>query len=342
MTFFRQGTMPALDLATGRLLLEAPGRLFLSPNGHGGTLTALADSGLLDQLRQQGIRHVFYFQVDNPLVKVADPAFLGHHIATRAEVSSKVVPKESRRTSSATSCWSTAAARSSSTRDLPEELAQQTDEDGRLRLWAGSPAIHVFDVEFLAQVDAGRRRSRSTSPARRCRTSTTTGTAVQPAKENALKFELFIFDVLPLADRWTVVETSRREEFAPLKNASGRRLAGDVRQAHQRPGRRLAGARPASRCRAAGRRGGGAAGDQPAVRPGRGGAGGEGGPRHGDRRADVLRVKTVVAASREGSVKPRVGRRKPRRCNAARDDHGRRRRHAVLAAQPAASGRSSS
>ena len=45
--FFQQGTMPALDRATGKLLLERPGQLFLSPNGHGGTLTALADSGLL-------------------------------------------------------------------------------------------------------------------------------------------------------------------------------------------------------------------------------------------------------------------------------------------------------
>ena len=80
--FFRQGTMPALDLATGKLLMEAPGRLFLSPDGHGGTLTALASSGLLARLREKGIRHIFYFQVDNPLVKVADPMFLGCHIDT--------------------------------------------------------------------------------------------------------------------------------------------------------------------------------------------------------------------------------------------------------------------
>src|SRR5258708_37576090 len=66
--FFCQGTMPALDLATGKLLMETPGRLFTSPNGHGGTLTALSDSGLLDQVRDRGIRHIFYFQVDNPLV----------------------------------------------------------------------------------------------------------------------------------------------------------------------------------------------------------------------------------------------------------------------------------
>src|SRR5262249_44647340 len=91
--FFQQGTMPALELATGRLLLEAPDRLFLSPDGHGGTLTALATSGLLAKLKARGVKHVFYFQVDNPLVKVADPTFLGHHVHHQAEVSSKVVEK---------------------------------------------------------------------------------------------------------------------------------------------------------------------------------------------------------------------------------------------------------
>ena len=91
--FFRQGTMPALDLATGKLLMEAPGRLFLSPDGHGGTLTALASSGLLARLHEKGIRHIFYFQVDNPLVKVADPTFLGCHIDQRSEASSRVIPK---------------------------------------------------------------------------------------------------------------------------------------------------------------------------------------------------------------------------------------------------------
>ena len=45
--------MPALDAATGKLLLDAPGRLFTGPNGHGGTLIALADSGLLDALSER-------------------------------------------------------------------------------------------------------------------------------------------------------------------------------------------------------------------------------------------------------------------------------------------------
>jgi UDP-N-acetylglucosamine/UDP-N-acetylgalactosamine diphosphorylase len=57
------------------------------------------------------------------------------------------------------------------------------------------------------------------------------GNPVTPERENALKFELFIFDVLPLAERWTAVETSRREEFAPLKNATGADSPERVQQA---------------------------------------------------------------------------------------------------------------
>src|SRR5262249_3791534 len=80
-----QGTTPGRDLATGKLLMESRGRLFLSPNGHGGTLAALRGQGLLDRLRRRGVRQLFYFQVDNPLVKVADPVFLGHHLEAGAE-----------------------------------------------------------------------------------------------------------------------------------------------------------------------------------------------------------------------------------------------------------------
>ena len=91
---FCQGTLPALDMATGKLLLEKRGRIFTSPNGHGGVLAALADSGLLGWLRRQNVKNIFYFQVDNPLVNIADPIFLGHHLAAEAEVSSKIVRKE--------------------------------------------------------------------------------------------------------------------------------------------------------------------------------------------------------------------------------------------------------
>ena len=59
-----------------------------------------------------------------------------------------------------------------------------------------------------------------------------TGERVEPTTENALKFERFIFDVLPLAERWTVVADDRDTEFEPLKNATGPDSPATVRAGH--------------------------------------------------------------------------------------------------------------
>ena len=229
--FFRQGTMPALDMATGRLLRDQPGRLFTSPNGHGGTLTALADSGLLDALGRRGVTQVFYFQVDNPLVKVADPVFLGHHLRANAEVSSKVIPKEGPTDKLGNFVLVDGRCEIIEYSDLPQELAERTDDQGKLWLWAGSPAIHYFSVDFLRRVTRGATRLPFHVARKKVPHVDDAGNPVKPDSENALKFEMFIFDALPLAQRWTVVETPRREEFAPLKNATGADSPRTVKQA---------------------------------------------------------------------------------------------------------------
>lgn len=220
--FFQQGTMPALDLSTGKLLLEAPGKLFLSPNGHGGTLTALTDSGLLATLKAAGIKHVFYFQVDNPLVNVCDPAFAGRHIQADAEVSSKVVFKERPEEKVGILAQVNGKCGIIEYSDMPKAMAEERAADGTLAFRAGNPAIHLFSVTFLERVTSGRQRlafhlARKKvphfDPANRA--------SVTPDKENALKFELFVFDALPMAERWLAVKAKREDEFAPLKNAQG-------------------------------------------------------------------------------------------------------------------------
>jgi UDP-N-acetylglucosamine/UDP-N-acetylgalactosamine diphosphorylase len=47
LRLFVQGEMPAVDRLTGRILLAEPGRVALSPDGHGGTIRALERSGAL-------------------------------------------------------------------------------------------------------------------------------------------------------------------------------------------------------------------------------------------------------------------------------------------------------
>ncbi len=219
---FQQGTMPAVDLSTGKLLLEKPGKLCLSPNGHGGSLTALYDSGFLSRLKNAGIKHVFYFQVDNPLVSVCDPAFVGRHIQAEAEVSSKVVFKEQPEEKVGVLAEVNGRCGIIEYSDMPKGMTEERTADGLLAFRAGNPAIHLFSVAFLERVTTGRQRlpyhlARKKVP----HWNPITGQAVNPAEPNALKFERFVFDALPMAERWLAVEAKREDEFAPLKNAEG-------------------------------------------------------------------------------------------------------------------------
>ena len=153
--FFQQETMPALDLASGKLIMDSPSSLFLGPDGHGGTLTALAKTGLLDLMHSRGIRHIFYFQVDNPLVAIADPQFIGQHIRGESEISSKAIPKDGPHDRLGNFVFIDGKLSMIEYSDLPDELARATNEGGELRISAGNPAIHIFDVHFLQRIAGG-------------------------------------------------------------------------------------------------------------------------------------------------------------------------------------------
>jgi UDP-N-acetylglucosamine/UDP-N-acetylgalactosamine diphosphorylase len=229
--FFQQGTMPAVDIATGRLLLEAPGLLFSSPNGHGGTLTALSESGVLDEITGRGVKHVFYFQVDNPLVKIGDPAFLGKHVAVRSEASSKAIAKAYPKEKMGVLALIDGRCGIVEYSDLPDGLTHKTDAQGRLVYGAGNPAIHLFDLAFLRRVTQGETRLPFHIARKKVPHIDEAGQIVSPAEENALKFEMFVFDALPMAERWLVMESPREEEFSPVKNADGVDSPATARQA---------------------------------------------------------------------------------------------------------------
>lgn len=218
---FEQGTMPAVDAESGELLLAAPDSLALSPDGHGGTVKALSKSGLLERLRNLGVTQLFYAQVDNPLVPLADPEILGHHLRYGSEMTTLVVRKRypSERVGNAVQIDGQAMIIEYS--DLPAEAAELRDADGELKLWAGNIAVHVFNVDFLQQM-----AERSDSlPFHRAHKKVPfvdqTGRQVAPEQPNATKFERFIFDLLPRAERPFFVEGNAAEVFAPVKNADG-------------------------------------------------------------------------------------------------------------------------
>lgn len=218
---FCQGTMPAVDAKTGKLLLAAKDELFLSPNGHGGTVAALADTGAIDHMRRRGIQHLFYLQVDNPLVPIGDAEFIGYHLLAESELTSMAVTKQTPQDKLGNFVAIDGRVEVIEYSDFPSDVAEQCDDTGSLTFWAGSIAVHVFAVDFLQRA----LKLKDALPFHVARKKVphvdASGQLVQPSEPNALKFERFIFDLLPHAKNAIVVEYPEREVFAPLKNASG-------------------------------------------------------------------------------------------------------------------------
>ncbi len=219
--FFRQGRMPAVDFS-GKILLETQGSLALSPDGHGGSLRALARSGALDLMQEEGIDTLSYFQVDNPLVRSIDPAFIGWHLLRGSEMSSKMVPKAYPEEKLGHFCVQKGRLVVIEYSDLPMELQRERDTaTGSLRYEAGSIAIHIIDREFVRRMAGGTGGLPFHRADKKIATVDASGAEVRPAKANGVKFELFVFDALPFARNPVVIETARADDFSPVKNAEG-------------------------------------------------------------------------------------------------------------------------
>ncbi|MDR1611809.1 MAG: UDPGP type 1 family protein [Planctomycetota bacterium] len=216
--FFMQDMAPSLDFE-GRLMLASPSRLAMNPNGHGGSLRGLCSSGALADMRARGIEYIGFFQVDNPLVTIADPRFLGWHVLGGAEMSSKVLEKNAPGEKIGVACVLNGKNAVVEYSDLDEATMNARDATGRLKFWAGSIAIHIGDVSFVERV--GGEALLPWHQARKKVAYFDGEKTVKPDKENAVKFETFVFDAIPFAERSVNLEVRREHEFAPVKNAVG-------------------------------------------------------------------------------------------------------------------------
>jgi len=220
--FFRQGRMPAVDFE-GKIILEAPDAIAMSPDGHGGALRALVRSGAVNRMELAGVDIVSYFQVDNPLVRCIDPAFIGFHLQSGSEMSSKMVPKAYEKEKVGHFCIQNGRLVVVEYSDMPDELTSMRDENGELRFRAGSIAIHLLSREFIRRMGEG--TSDVVLPFHRAEKKIPfvddAGATHKPEQPNGVKFEMFVFDALPFAQNPIVVETKRSDEFSPVKNAEG-------------------------------------------------------------------------------------------------------------------------
>lgn len=220
--FIVQGLVPAVDYE-GKILLAEKGKIAMTPDGHGGSLRALVRSGAVDKMKVQGIDIVSYFQVDNPIVQCIDPAFVGFHVLGQSELSSKMVPKAYALEKVGHFCVQDGTALVVEYSDMPAEMQEETNADGSIRFNAGSVAIHIFDRDFIDRVGGSGESTKL--PFHRADKKIphvdASGETVKPEVPNGVKFEMFVFDALPLAKNPVIIEAARADDFSPVKNAEG-------------------------------------------------------------------------------------------------------------------------
>ena len=216
---FTQRHVPVLN-EEGNLLLDSKHSIAMNPDGHGGVISALQNSGVFDEMAGRRIKYLSYVQVDNPLARVVDPVFLGMHVdqGSSLEASSKCVLKTDPEERVGVFCEVDGNTQVVEYCDLSEEQSASKNDDGSLVLNAGSIALHIFSTDFLNRVAnelpwhvAHKKVSYVNED----------GEQVEPETPNAYKFEKFVFDVLPFSERPIVLQTTREEEFAPIKNKDG-------------------------------------------------------------------------------------------------------------------------
>jgi UDP-N-acetylglucosamine/UDP-N-acetylgalactosamine diphosphorylase len=214
---FQQGTLPNFD-SGGKILLASKARIACSPDGHGGSLKALHRSGALEDMKRRGVELLSYFQVDNPLINIFDPLFIGLHTLDKAEMSSKALIKNGPKEKVGNFCLIDGKVTVIEYSDLSDELAESQNPDGSLVIQLGSIAIHMINRTFVEKLNA---KGFALPLHKAVKKISHIDDQGNPVESDSIKLESFVFDALPLASKSIILETLRNEEFAPTKNATG-------------------------------------------------------------------------------------------------------------------------
>jgi len=225
----QQGTLPNFSF-DGKILLSSNSNIACSPNGHGGSLKALYQSGALEDMKSRGVEFISYFQVDNPLINIFDPLFIGLHALDEAEMSSKALIKTEPKEEFGNCCLVDGKVTVIEYSDLPDELAEKRNPDGSLVFNLGSIAIHIINCTFVERLNVKGFTLPLHRAVKKIPHIDPQGKLIEPAEPNGIKLESFVFDALPLASKSIILQTLRSEEFSPVKNTTGANSPETVRE----------------------------------------------------------------------------------------------------------------
>lgn len=216
--FFPQGTLPSVD-EKGKIILAAKDRISANPDGSGGCFRAFRESGLLDDMTSRGIEYIFFYGVDNALVRVCDPYFIGFAIDSGKDIASKAVLKAHPGEKVGVYAYRNGKPSIIEYTELPHDLALAQDDAGQLRYGSANIVTHLFKADYLRR--ALDKKTPYHVAHKAVEYTDAHGETQKPLAPNAYKFEALYFDLFRYADDMAILNVSRAEEFSPVKNFEG-------------------------------------------------------------------------------------------------------------------------
>ncbi|WEW59859.1 UDP-N-acetylglucosamine pyrophosphorylase [Emydomyces testavorans] len=222
---FEQGVLPCIS-NEGKILLESKSKVAVAPDGNGGIYQALITSGVRDDMKKRGIQHIHAYCVDNCLVRVADPIFIGFSASKKVDIATKVVRKRDATESVGLILLKNGKPDVVEYSEIDKETAEARDPKNAeiLKFRAANIVNHYYSFVFFETIenwvtDLPHHVARKKIPC----VDTKTGATIKPDKPNGIKLEQFVFDVFPLTplEKFAAIEVRREDEFSPLKNARG-------------------------------------------------------------------------------------------------------------------------
>ena len=222
---FEQGILPCIS-NEGKILMESKAKVAVAPDGNGGIYQALLTSNVRTDMRERGIKHIHAYCVDNCLVKVADPIFLGFAASKDVDIATKVVRKRSAKEPVGLILLKNGKPDvvEYSEIDSATAEAKDTKQPDILKFRAANIVNHYYSFRFLETIEEWAHKlphhvAKKKIPC----INTETGETIKPDKPNGIKLEQFVFDVFPMLDlkKFASMEVKREDEFSPLKNAKG-------------------------------------------------------------------------------------------------------------------------